>query len=63
MRQGGQGQMEGCRRCNGNRDRLWDGKGVAEDDGVGWTCWRSIGDRYLTLPKSNDYDYLMVIKD
>ena len=23
-------------------------KGVAEDDGVGWTCQRSIGDRYLT---------------
>ena len=25
-------------------------EGIAEDDGAGWTCWRSIGDWYLTLP-------------
>ena len=23
-------------------------EGIAEDGGVGWTCWRSIGDQYLT---------------
>ena len=23
-------------------------EGMAEDGGVGWTCWRSISDRYLT---------------
>ena len=22
---------------------------IAEDDGAGQTCWRSIGDRYLTM--------------
>ena len=41
--------MEGCWRCNGNRNGLWDGKGVVEDDGVGWTCRRSISDQYLTV--------------
>ena len=48
MRQGGQGQMEGCWRCDGNRNGLGEQKGIAEDGGVGRTCRRSIGDWYLT---------------
>ena len=41
--------MEGCQRCDGNRNRLWGMEGIAEDDRVGWTYQRSIGDWYLTL--------------
>ena len=40
--------MEECRRCDGIRNGLGKWKGIMEDDGVGWTCWRSIGDWYLT---------------
>ena len=29
---------------------LWGTEGIAEDDGVGQTCWRSISDWYLTTP-------------
>ena len=46
VRQGGQGQTEGCWRCDGNRNGLL---GQAEDDRAGQTCQRSIGDQYLTL--------------
>ena len=41
--------MEGCWRCDGNRMDFWNGKAIAEDDGVGQTCQRFIGDRYLTV--------------
>ena len=44
MKQGGQGQTEGCQRCDGNRMDFWNGKGIVEDGGVEWTCQRSIGD-------------------
>ena len=30
------------------QDRLEDGKGIVEEGRAEWTCWRSIGDRYLT---------------
>ena len=40
--------MEECWRCDGNRNGLGEQKGIAEDDGAGRTCWRSIGDWYLT---------------
>ena len=43
VRQGAQGQMEGCWRCDGNRMDFGT-EGVVEDDGVGWTCQRSISD-------------------
>ena len=49
MKQGGQGQMEGCRRCDGNRNGLLGMEGIVEDGGAGWTCWRSISDWYLTM--------------
>ena len=39
---------EECQRCDRNRNGLGKQKGIMEDDGVGWTCWRSISDRYLT---------------
>ena len=40
--------MEGCQRCDGNRNGLGEWKGIAEDGGTGQTCQRSIGDRCLT---------------
>ena len=41
--------MEGCRRCDGNRTDFEMEKGIAEDGGAEQTCWRFIGDRYLTV--------------
>ena len=48
MRQGEKGQTGECQRCDGNRNGLGKWKGIMEDDGVGQTCQRSIGDQYLT---------------
>ena len=48
MKQGEQGQTEGCWRCDGNRmDLGWERYSGEE---VAWErlCWRSIGDLYLT---------------
>ena len=32
----------------GSASMLVNRKGIAEEGGVEWTCWRSIGDQYLT---------------
>ena len=46
--------MEGCWRCDRNRTRLGT-DGIAEDDRAGQTCWRSIGDQYLTQIYDGSY--------
>ena len=42
MKQGEQGQMEGCQGCDRNRMDFEDGRGIAEEGRVEWTCQRSI---------------------
>ena len=44
MKQGGQGQMEGCQRCDGNRTDLRQGKCSGEEAVQDGLCQRSIGD-------------------
>ena len=42
MKQGEQGRMEGCQRCDRNRTDFEDGRGMAEEGGVEQACQRSI---------------------